>query len=188
MIISFCGNAGAGKTTAAKQLAKDLGWPHYYIGGLRRQKAKERGLTLEEYNQLGETDPKTDLEVDEYQRELATKEDNFIIEGRTSWYFIPTSFKIFMDVNEEIGAERILKNLQMPNDRNETNKVVNQIKEMQSLNLARKTSDTLRYKQYYNIDVYDKSNFDYVLDTSDLTPDQSYDLIWEKVQKILTKA
>ena len=70
MIISFCGAEGAGKSTIAQMLAEKLGWPRYYMGGLRRQKARERGLSLEESNKLGESAPSTDLEVDMYQKEL----------------------------------------------------------------------------------------------------------------------
>lgn len=188
MIISFCGNAGAGKTTVAKKLAEKLGWSHYYIGGLRRQKAKDRGLTLEEYNKLGETDPATDFEVDEYQAELAKHEDNFVIEGRTSWHFIPESFKIFVDVSEKVGAERILADLQTVNDRNETSREPESVEEMIEINRSRRISDEKRYKKYYNIDIYNKSNFDYILDTTDLTPDQAFTKIWEIIQKGLTKA
>lgn len=60
-----------------------------------RHSAK-RGMTLAEYNKLGETDPSTDIEVDEYQKKLGETEDNFIIEGRTSWHFIPHSLKFLL--------------------------------------------------------------------------------------------
>ena len=101
MIISLSGAPGSGKSTVAQMLADKLSWPRYYMGGLRREAAKKRGLSLAEYNKLGETDIKTDKEVDEYQRELGEKEDNFVIEGRTSWYFIPHSLKIYLDVSPE---------------------------------------------------------------------------------------
>ncbi|NCN22449.1 AAA family ATPase, partial [Candidatus Falkowbacteria bacterium] len=65
MIITFSGAAGSGKSTIAQKLADNLKWPRYYMGGLRREAAKKRGLTLAEYNELGEKDPKTDMEVDE---------------------------------------------------------------------------------------------------------------------------
>lgn len=116
MIISFSGVPGAGKSTIAKMLAQKLGWPRYYMGGLRRQKAKERGMTLEEYNKLGETDPSTDLEVDRYQEKLGKEKDDFIIEGRTSWYFIPHSLKIYLDVDLNKGSERIYWQLKDKNN------------------------------------------------------------------------
>ena len=77
MIISISGTPGAGKSTVAPMLADKLGYKRYYMGGLRREAARKRGLTIEEYNKLGETDPSTDLEVDRYQEELGKKENNF---------------------------------------------------------------------------------------------------------------
>jgi len=185
MIISFGGNAGSGKSTIAQMLAEKLGWPRYYIGGLRRDKARERGLTLAEYNKLGETDPASDFEVDEYQKELANKEDNFVIEGRTSWYFIPQSLKIFLTVDEKVGAERILAELKEKNSRNESS--VDTVEEMVAINRERKESDERRYRKYYqNIEVYNPKNFDFVVDTSNLTPDQVFSIIYNYVQEKLS--
>jgi cytidylate kinase len=181
MIISFAGNAGSGKSTVAEKIADKLGWPRYYIGGLRRERAKELGLTLEEYNKLGESDPKTDFEVDEYQTELAKNNDNFIIEGRTSWHFIPQSFKIFIDVDEKVGAERILSALKSGQDRNEVKGNIESLEEMMIKNRERKTSDTLRYQKYYSINCYDSSNFDLIIDSSELTPDKVFDKVYKSI-------
>jgi cytidylate kinase len=181
MIISFAGNAGAGKSTIATQLAEKLGWPRYYMGGLRRERAKELGMTLEEYNKLGESDPKTDLEVDEYQAKLGKTQDNFVIEGRTSWHFIPQSFKIFLDVDEKIGAERILKDLETNLKRNETTKKVETLAEMIKKNQERKMSDTLRYQKYFKINAYNPNNFDLVIDTSYLSPEDAFEKVYQAV-------
>ncbi len=177
MIISISGAAGSGKSTIAKMLAEKLGWPRYYIGGIRRQKAKEKGMTLAEYNKLGETDPSTDFEVDEYQKELGEKDDNFIMEGRTSWYFIPRSFKIYFDVDEKEGANRIFKDLKNSQKRNEGQSLKSREDVLKSMR-ERKQSDIKRYKKYYNIDVYDKKNYDYVLDTTNLSVKEVFDKIY----------
>lgn len=181
MIISFCGVAGAGKSSVAKMLAERLGWPRYYIGGLRRQEAKEKGMTLEEYNKLGETDPSTDLEVDQYQKELGEKEDNFIIEGRTSWHFIPHSFKIFLDVDPKVGVQRVWKDLQKKNERNEEKAA--SLKEVEKNLKNRKKSDELRYKKYFGIDIYDKSHYDLVMDTTGMTVEETFDKVYKEVKK-----
>jgi CMP/dCMP kinase len=186
MIISISGAEGSGKSTIAKMLAAKLGWPRYYIGGIRREKARERGLTLEEYNKLGETDPSTDLEVDEYQKNLGATQDNFIIEGRTSWYFIPHSFKIFLDVSFAEGAKRVFGALQKNNDRNEGKNLQSEEAVLQSL-MARRESDKLRYAKYFNIDVFNLDNYDYVLDTTSLDIDQAYNKIWEAVENKLKR-
>jgi len=182
MIITISGDAGAGKSTIAKMLSDRLGLPRYYIGGIRREKAKEKGMTLDEYNKLGENDPTTDFEVDNYQKELGELEDNFIIEGRTSWYFIPHSLKIYFKVNEREGAERISKELQAKNDRNEGNNLKTVEDVMLSIQKRRK-SDDFRYKKYFNIDIYNMENYDYIIDTSNLTKDEVFEKIWKIVKK-----
>ena len=182
MIISFCGPAGSGKSTMAEMLARKLDWPRYYIGGIRRQKAAERGMTLAEYNKLGETSPETDIEVDEYQKKLGETEDNFIIEGRTSWHFIPHSLKIYIDVDELVGAERVFASLQEKNERNEDSELKT-VADVLASHRKRKVSDTKRYKKYYNFDAHDRKNFDFIIDSSNQSKEESFDALYSFVKK-----
>jgi CMP/dCMP kinase len=185
MIISIGGPGGSGKSSIAKMLAEKLAWPRYYIGGLRRMKAEERGITLAEYNKLGETDPATDREVDEYQAELGKDQDNFIIEGRTSWYFIPQSLKIYIDVDAKEGAARIFNSLSVTaKERNEDKDLVDLASVFKSTS-QRKASDILRYKKYYGIDVYDKKNYDIVIDSTGKTLAETFQEVLSQVEKRL---
>ena len=168
MIISFMGAPGSGKSTVAKIVAQKLDWLYYSMGSLRRQKAKDKGMTLAEYNKLGETDPSTDLEVDEYQKKLGEGGDNFIIDGRTSWHFIPHSLKIFLDVDPKVGAARILADLKRGVDRNE-DKNLQTVDDVLESNRRRMSSDILRYQKHLHIDPYDKTHYDLVIDTTDKT-------------------
>jgi len=187
MIISIGGTLGAGKSTLAEMLAEKLGWPRYYIGGLRRERAKDLGLTLAEYNKLGENDPITDFEVDEYQKELGEKNDNFIIEGRTSWYFIPQSLKIFIEVSETEGARRIFEDLKKNNsERNEDCNIRN-YNEVLASTKNRIKSDILRYKKYYDIDVYDKKHFDFVINTDNLSINESFEKLYNYIKPLVDK-
>lgn len=189
MIISLSGAGGSGKSTVAEKLAAEFSWPRYYMGGLRRQKAAERGLTLAEYNALGEKDPQTDKEVDEYQAQLGKTGDNFIIEGRTSWYFIPHSLKIYLDVSLEEGAKRVFNHLQEQagkDNRNE-DKFLKSYEDVLNSLRKRAESDRARYAKYYNIDVNEKTHYDLFLDTSNLNPEQAYQAVLDFVLKYLDK-
>ena len=183
MIISFNGPEGSGKSTLAKKLAETLGWPRYYMGGLRRKMAKERGLTLEEYNKLGETDPTTDKEVDDYQKKLGETEDNFIIEGRTSWFFIPHSLKLYIDVEDTIAAARIWKDLKENADKRNEGKNLDSVADVLKSIRRRQKSDIIRYKKYYQIDVHDKSHYDFIINTSNLSADEAFAEIMGFIQK-----
>jgi CMP/dCMP kinase len=181
MIISINGNNGSGKSTCAKKIAEKLNWPYYGMGNLRRQKAKERGLTLEEYNELGENDPATDLEVDEYQAQLGKEADNFIIDGRTSWRFIPHSLKIFLDIDELEGAKRIFHSLKEAKERNE-GKNLNTLEAVLASSRKRVKSDNYRYKKYFNIEVYDKKNYDFVVDTTNMNAEEVFETVMKYIK------
>ncbi|MGE5425494.1 MAG: cytidylate kinase family protein [Bacillota bacterium] len=186
MIISISGAQGSGKSSFAERLSRELGWPRYYIGGLRREAAARRGMTLEDYNRLGETDPVTDREVDEYQRELGKDGDNFIIEGRTSYFLIPHSLKIYLDVDLDEGAKRIFAHLKQNNSRNEADGLNSEEAVKDSL-IRRTASDRLRYEKYYGLDVHDRSNFDYVLDTTNISQEEVFQQVYAFIRSRLDK-
>jgi len=181
MIITIAGEPGAGKTTLADFLSRQLGWPEYYVGNMRREAARAHGMTLEEYNKLGEEDPATDKEVDEWQRELGQKKNNFIIQGRTSWYFIPNSIKIYLKVNPEEGAKRIYEQLRRDERKGEV-KDFDTVEDVRRLNQERVASDNRRYRKYYNIEAYNESNFDLVIDTTNKTKEQTFKQVLDYIE------
>jgi cytidylate kinase len=162
MIITISGKAGSGKSTAAKLLAKRLGFEHYSVGDMRKRMALKRGMTLAELNRLGEKEDFTDREVDEYQGELGRREDNFVIDSRLGSYFIPNAVKIFITADVKERAKRVYKDerkVEHFHDLEETEKALE----------ARDKSDRFRYKKYYNID-FKGGGFDLVIDSSNKKP------------------
>ncbi len=180
---------GSGKSTIAERLSHELGMKRYYIGSMRREIARRRGMTLEEFNRLGETDQSTDKEVDDYQVELSKKEDNIIIEGRTSFFLIPESLKLFIDVDMEEGASRILNELRDSSKAATRNEAIpNTLEEMKRSLRERLESDRKRYKKYYGIeDTYDKRHFDIVINTTGKTPDKSFKEVLDAVKASMSK-
>ncbi|MCX6792681.1 MAG: cytidylate kinase family protein [Candidatus Falkowbacteria bacterium] len=184
MIISFGGSAGSGKSSLALKIAERLNYSYYDMGALRRHMALEQGITLAELNKKGETDPESDLIVDRYQENLGKTSDNFVITGRTSWHFIPHSLKIFLAVDVEEGARRIMadKNHQTQGE------AFSSLEEAIQAQKERMESDKLRYEKYFQIDVYDKNNYDWYFDTTHLGKDEVFDAVWGFIQsKIIPK-
>ncbi len=159
----------------------------YYIGSMRREMARRRGMTLEKFNLLGETDPSTDKDVDDYQIELSKSEDNIIIEGRTSFFLIPKSLKLFVDVDPDEGAARILKELHDSSKAASRNEVIpDTLEDMKRSLHERLESDRKRYKKYYGIeDAYDKRHFDIIIDTTGRSPDESFKAALDMVNSAL---
>ncbi|MCR4278487.1 MAG: cytidylate kinase family protein [bacterium] len=180
MIISITGGPGTGKTSVGKILAKRLGFRFYSVGALRGKLAMDRNLTIDELNTFGETDSSTDNPVDEYQRELGIKEDDFVIEGRLSWHFIPHSFKVFLTCDIEEASLRIYNAQKSnPEDRQDES-TYNSAEDAKKAILNRVASDVIRYKKYYDIDYRDASHYDLVIETG---PIQSAEAVADVVEK-----
>lgn len=179
MIITISGMPGAGKTTIAKRLSKKLDMPWYSIGEIRGKMAAEHGMTIDEFNKLGEEEEFTDKDVDEYQTKLGNTEDNFIIDGRLSWHFIPHSFKIFLDVDADTAAERIF-NDQEDRDDEKTHDTMEEMKEAIATRLE---SDMKRYRKYYDVNYLDRSHYDLVVDTTDKKPSEIADDILQRINE-----
>ena len=175
MIITISGTPGSGKSSVGILVAKKLGFKYYCIGDLRREMAKKRGISIWELNKLGEEDPSTDLEPDKFAEEKGRTEDNFVMVGRTSFHFIPHSVKIFLDVDPKTGAERIFNHSRNEEKYKDLKQAIKKANE-------RHKSDDKRYKKYYNLDVFDMSNYDFVIDTTNLTIKGVVDKIIEKIR------
>nr|MBA4405612.1 hypothetical protein [Nanoarchaeum sp.] len=188
-IITISGNAGSGKSTIAREIAKYCSAERIYGGGIRRELAKEMGMTLEEFNLYGLTHPETDVDVDKKitanARELA-KNKIVIVEGRTHFHFIPESIKLYIKVSYDEGAKRIFNDLQKENNRNEGK--LTTFEEVKKSNIERQASDIARYKKYYNLDHTKESNYDFVLDTTNLTIEQGIQKTIEFIEKRLNQS
>jgi cytidylate kinase len=187
MIITLSGAPGSGKSTVAEALVKTFNLKRYYMGQIRRNMAKEHGLTLEEFNKLGETEDWTDKKVDDYQKQLGQTEDNFLIEGRTSFFLIPNSIKIYLDADLKTAAERIFNQIQNKggNERNEGQPI--SVEEMFESLKNRVESDVKRYKKYYNIDILDQAHYDIFLDTTSMTPNEVIETLAKKIKECQQK-
>ena len=181
MIITISGTPGSGKSTVGKILAERLGFKRYYMGGMRREAAKKAGMTLAEFNKLGEKDFSTDKFVDDLLVKIGKEEDNLVVEGRTAFYFIPKSIKVFLSVDLKEGARRIFEEKKKSNERNEdaTKSVNEELKQVKE----RMESDRRRYGKYYGFDSYDEKNYDLVIDTTRISPQQAVEKILKFIQK-----
>ncbi|MFA6132040.1 MAG: cytidylate kinase family protein [Patescibacteria group bacterium] len=178
MVITIAGLPGSGKTTIAKMISEYYKIPWYSMGDLRGRMAIDRGMMLDEFNKLGETEAFTDKEVDDYQTKLGQSGESFVIDSRLSWHFIPNAYKIFLDVDPSVAAERIMGASRA--DRQDE-KPYASVEEAKAALAERVASDERRYQKYYNLDILDLSPYDLVVDTSHKTPEGIMAEIKEKV-------
>jgi CMP/dCMP kinase len=174
LIITIAGNAGSGKSTVAKEVAKKLKYNHYSSGDAMRSIAKQRAITILELNKLGEKDPSIDHEVDGWVDTLGKTENNFVIDSRLAFHFIPHSFKVFLTGDFEVRMDRIFKEGKRVS---EEHKTVEDLKEFMQ---EREASEMKRYKKLYHLNYYEEKNYDLVVDTTEMN-------VKEVVKEILVK-
>jgi predicted cytidylate kinase len=183
MIITLSGLPGAGKSTLKNLLAEKLGLKKYSMGDLRGKMAQERGMTIDEFNKLGETEAFTDKEADEYQKKLGETEDNFVIDGRLSWHFIPRSLKVFLEVDTRAAAERIFADRKANATRNDEPEYQT-VEEVEKAITDRLKSDQSRYQKWYGIDFLNKANYDLVIDTTRIPASETQGKVLDAVQNL----
>jgi cytidylate kinase len=162
-IITIAGRPGSGKSATAKAVASTLGFQHFSSGDLFRMIGDELGIDVLQANLTAEKDAEIDRRVDQRLGELGRTKDKLVIDSRLAWHWIPTSFKVFLDLNLEMAAERILKNIDEA--RMESEHIPRDPKIYAKMLKDRLESESRRYQAKYQIDAYDKRNFDLVIDT-----------------------
>lgn len=162
MIITVGGAIGSGKSTLAENLAESLGLPHYSVGGIMRDLAEERGMSLLDFSAMAESDSKIDEELDRRQKDLCMKGD-CVIDSRLGAYFLPADFRIWLEISSEEQAKRVSGRDGIPQE--------NALDAISK----RRESERKRYKEIYDIDLEDKSIYDLIVDTSELSKEQVLD-------------
>jgi len=170
VIITISGSPGAGKSTVAKLVAKKLKLKHYSIGDFMRELAAERNIWFPKFTDIAKKDSTIDKTLDERQIKLGKTKDNFVIDSRLGYYFIPNSIKIFLYVNEKESARRLYTLNREGEGYSSIKEALNHIKK-------RKLAERMRYKKYYNITFPRKGDFDFIINTTKIPAKKIADII-----------
>ncbi len=176
-IITIAGKLGSGKSSAAKRVAKMLNMEHFSSGDFLRKVAKERGMSIKELMIAAESDPSIDYDIDNLLKGMADKE-NIIIDSRLAYHWIPDSFKVYLEIDPDIAAQRMFYDLETNESRMESEHAKS-IEEMKREMIERHESDKKRYQKLYGIDHTDHKNFDLVINTG--LPENDLDTVVKKI-------
>ncbi len=188
-IITIAGKLGSGKSSTAKMVAEILNYKHYSTGDFMRSIANERGISLAELSKIAESDDSIDKELDDHNLEIG-KMENIILDSRLGFYFIPDSFKVFLELDPGIASVRIMEDRKSNSNRHTEDAGVFNTKEsiMESIN-NRLLSERKRYKNLYGIeDLTSHSNFNLIVDTSSTSLPEVSKKIIEEYNKWLNQS
>lgn len=178
--ISLAGDLGSGKSTVGKLLTQKFGLETVSIGKIHRQMASEYGMDVTEFNVYMESHPEIDNELDARLKEYELKNGNFLFDSRMAFHFVPSSFSVYMKVDAEIAGRRIFSE-------NRSNEKYESVETAVQKLIERRASESLRYSKFYGVDITDMSNYDFVIDTSSLSPQQVFEKISAEFEKWLNK-
>jgi CMP/dCMP kinase len=164
--ITVSGLIGTGKTSVARQLARELGADFFSSGNFQRSVASRHGLTILELNLRAESDPSLDREIDDETRKLRGAAKSFVIDARIAWHFLPDSFKLFLVASPTIAAARVLAD-----QRGHTETYADLVSARRDI-VERQSSEWRRFKTLYGIDLFDPRNYDAVIETTFSSPDE----------------
>lgn len=182
-IITICGLPGSGKSSTAKGVAQTLGYKHFSSGDLFRAMAEERGISVEEINKRAELEKEIDHATDERLRQMAD-DDQLVIDSRMAWHWMPKSFKVFLNIDPKIAAERTFKHMR---EMGRMSQEGNSIEEVYKKTLTRVESETKRYQFLYGVDYTDESNFDLIINTAEHPLDEVIKLVVLKYKESLER-
>src|SRR3989344_3001519 len=181
-IITITGFPGSGKSSTAKGVALRLGYEYFSSGDMFRKMAAERELSIEEMNFTAEKQKEIDFEVDKLFVKMGKEKNDFVIDSRTAFHWIPNSFKVFLDLNPRIAAERTFEQIHKEGRASQAGASIGEVYEN---TLKRVESERKRYKSLYKIDITDRMKFDLVVDTKINNLEEVIEIVVAAYQKWL---
>lgn len=168
-IITLTGKPGSGKSSTADRVAELLGYTRYSSGEYVRTMTHKHKLTLGEFNKRAETHPEMDYQIDEALRKLRDEND-IVIDARLAFYWIPESFKVYLDLNTDLAIARIFKDANLNVHRSGSGEGGRSMPDVADQVEERMRSERLRFKKLYGINPYSTEHFDLVIDTERSDP------------------
>ena len=181
-IISIAGDLASGKGTIAQILSEEFNYTIYKNGEYARKLARERGLDITSFNIYLKEHPEIDRQIEKSAAEYAKEHNNFIIDARLGWYAVPESFKVYVTVDIDEAAKRAF------NDQNRKSTESFATVEEQKADMQRRYKlENERYWELYQVRKDDMSNYDFVIDTTNITAVEAAQKIKEEYLEWLNK-
>lgn len=168
-IITISGKPGSGKSSTADKVAEMLSYTRHSSGDIVRQVLAQKGMTLAQYNTQATKEHGLDESVDDMLRALRERSD-IVVDSRLGFYWIPESFKVYLDLDMEVATVRIYKDAVSNQSRSNAGEGTASLAEVSQQVRERMEAERFRFRTLYHVDPYSLEHFDLVIDTSRHSP------------------
>ncbi len=182
MIITITGKPCSGKGDVSKLFAKKYNFKRVSTGDIFRQAAAKCNLEINDFLNDKRVNA-VDMEVDTNIKNLGERclNEDIIIDSRLAWYFIPQSFKVFLDVTWHNAGRRLL-------GANREQEQAGSLKEAVAKLKDRWTTENSRYHKLYKTDNLKRKNYNLVIKTDKLSVEQIVQKIYLEYKKFMQNA
>ena len=184
-IITLSGKPGSGKSSTADKVAEMLNYTRHSSGDMVRQILAKHHMTLAEYNERAKSDHALDDQVDTMLRDLRNSSD-IVVDSRLGFYWMPESFKVYLDLDMEVATVRIYKDAVSNKGRSGSGEGTASLAEVSRQVHDRMANEQARFRSLYHVDPYDLAHFDLVIDTSRHSPQTVALTVFDTYRKWLT--
>lgn len=179
-IITITGDHASGQGTLSNFLNKDLGYEIYRNGQYVRKLALDMGMSIIDFQTYLNEHPELDNQIEKSASDYAALHDNVIIDAKLGWYAVPYSFKIYLKVDIDVAAKRAFMDENRKSSEN-----YESVEHAKEKILYRYTEENRRWFETYGIRREDMSNYDLVVDTTTLTPEEVKEIVEKEYFKWL---
>jgi len=173
MLLTISGEIGSGKSTVARLVSAKLAYSYISGGDIFRNLARDRGMTVDEFDTLAEKDENIDRDLDKLLLDTLRKNKNMVVDSRLSGWlcFINSinAFKVFITAPMDIRVKRVMyrENLSQETVKADIS--------------AREQSERKRYKQYYDIDYSRTDIYDLIIDSGSSSAQEIADELYDRI-------
>jgi len=171
--ITLSGFAGTGKSTVGKILQNRLNYEFVSVGNFSREFAQRKfGLTINEFQEKCKKGPELDDLIDEKFKQFCNETENIVADYRLGFYFVRNAFNVLLKVSDTVAVERI-QNADRKKENTDIASIQKRNQEMRQ-----------RFIDKYGVDFTNENNYDLVIDTDKLTPEEIAEKITSRMQHI----
>lgn len=176
----MAGDLGSGKSTVAEMICEKLSYPIHRNGDYFRKLGVEMGLSVTEFNEYVKAHPEIDNQIENSARRAADENEELVIDARLGWYSVPESFKVYLTVDINEAARRAFND-----PKRKASEKFETVEEQKNDLEKRFSLENERYFNLYGVHKEDKSNYDFILDTTNITREEVAEKVIEAFAKWL---
>lgn len=168
-MICISGNIAVGKTEVAELLSKKLGYKLYKASESFRQLARDNNMNLVEFNEYVKSNPDIDKKIEARTKQVIDESNEIIIDARLGFYLASNlAFRVYMIADDVVATDRLLEAVKKRGKEEEYSSA----EEAKEAIKIREASEQERYLNLYGVNIHDMDNYDYVIDTTNLSSNE----------------